>query len=367
MVVAVEFFLDVRLLLRIGPLNVDVAEAELGQLAAVQHTPHAHILRALPPLDTALDGIHQAHSTVVADVVQFLEAVEVQQIDIIVFEGHDDTQRIGNGIVGLLHDHVLELAHQITFLRFARIGGHHTADDDVGMEVVHHDIRREVVVDTAVVGQHTVYLNGFEHKREAHRSPHGIAHIAVAHDEGTLVVHIRSHTTEGNKQIVEIAPTGRCSLGIKLHEHQIHLNGVHQIGRNDLRLHADGIAKSKADIGKFGRRPVLLEVIFVARLHFTGIPPLEVGRAEQLFHIVGRIAHGIERPDDGAHGGARDVVDGDVVLFQRTDDADVGHTLGTAATQHESHLLGPKHRKQATTQQKDIYFLHIRRQTIVIS
>ena len=342
-VVAVEFLLDVGLLLGVGPFDVDVAEAELGQAAAVHHAPQADVLRALAPPDASLDGVHQAHGAVVADVVQFLEAVEVQQADVVVLEGHDDACRVGDGIVRLLHDHVLELAHEVAFLGLAGVGGHHAADDDVRVEVLLHDVGGEVVVDAAVVGQHAVYLDGLEHEGEAHRGPDGIAQVAFAHDEGLLVVHVRRNAAEGDEQVVEVAPAGSRGL----HEHQVHLDGVHQIGGDDLRLGVQGVAEGKADAGKLGCGPVLLEVVFVLRLHLARVPPLEVWRTEQGFHVVGRIAHGIERTDDGAHGGTGDVVDGDVVLFQRTDDADVGHALGTATAQHEPHFLGTDNGRQA--------------------
>ena len=91
------------------------------------------------------------------------------------------------------------------------------------MEVLHHDVYREIVVDSSVIGQHGVDFDGFEHARKAHGGPHCIAKVAVFEDDGTLVVHVGSYTAKRYKQFVEVPFAGRCGLSEQFYEGQVHL------------------------------------------------------------------------------------------------------------------------------------------------
>ena len=92
MLLIMKFFFDVGLLLGIRPFNNDIPETELRQVTPEDKTPQTHIVSIHPTMDTAFDGIHHIKGTVVAYIVQFLQTVKIQQIDIVVLEGHDYTQ-----------------------------------------------------------------------------------------------------------------------------------------------------------------------------------------------------------------------------------------------------------------------------------
>ena len=59
---------------------------------------------------------------------------------------------------------------------------------------------------------------------------------------------------------------------------------------------------------------------------------------DQLLHLVGRVAAGVEAADDRAHARARDVVDRDVHLLEGPDDADVRDAPRAAAAEREPDL-----------------------------
>ena len=54
---------------------------------------------------------------------------------------------------------------------------------------------------------------------------------------------------------------------------------------------------------------------------------------------MGVVADGIETADDATHRRTRHDIHGDARLLKYFQHTDVRHTLGTAATQHDGHLL----------------------------
>ena len=124
-------------------------------------------------------GVHQGECTLIPDVVKLLQPVKVQQIDVVVLESHQDTCRVGDGVIRFLHDHVLQLAHQVAFLGFLGITCYHAPDNDIRVEIVAHHVRREIIVDTPVIHQHAVHFDRLEHEWEAHGGAHSIAQISL--------------------------------------------------------------------------------------------------------------------------------------------------------------------------------------------
>ena len=226
-----KFLADVAALLIIGSRYLDIPEAELRHFLFIPFTIDTQQLLVHTPGNTAFNGIHQSHSTLITDIVQPVVFLEVHQIDIFVFETQKNTQRIGNRIIRLLHHHIFQLAHHITFLRFSGIAGNHTSDDNVRIKILTHYIDRKIIVDTAIVSQDRVYFDRFKHHRKAHGCTHRITQVAAFHNQGTLVVDIRSYTTKRDKQTVEVCPTGSCSLCIQIQKDDIHLDRVHHAGR----------------------------------------------------------------------------------------------------------------------------------------
>ena len=248
-----------------------------------------------------------------------------------------------------MHNHVLQLAHQVAFLGFLGVTCYHTPDNDIRVEIVAHHVRGKIIVNAPVIHQHAVHFDRLEYEGKAHGGAHSIAQIPLSHHHGPLVVDIRRHATERHEKVIEISSARCCGLSVEAHERQVHLYGIHHAGgETELWLGAYRVAgaEREAQVEELRRGEVLLEVVGISRLHHARIPPLEVGRAQQIFHFIGRISHSIERADDGAHRGAGDVVDGDAIFFQSADDADVRHAFGASTAQHETHTLGMRRKQE---------------------
>ena len=246
-----ELFFDVGLLLGIRPFNNDIPKTELRQVTPEDKTPQTHIISIHPTMNTAFDGIHHIKGTIVAYIVQFLQTVKIQQVDIIIFEGHDYAQRVRNGVIGLLHNHILQLAHQVILLRLTGICRHHTANDDIRMKILPHHIRREIIVNAAIISKRTVYFYRFEDKWKAHGSTYRISQIPFTQYQWLFIVHIGCYTAKRNKQFVEITATCSRSTCKQFHKYQVHLYGVDHACGKYLGLYMQRVPKSKTDIKKF--------------------------------------------------------------------------------------------------------------------
>ena len=94
----------------------------------------------------------------------------------------------------------------------------------------------------------------------------------------------------------------------------------------------NGEEKLAVALRSLGR--LILTVDAVAHIQ----PPIHGGN--EFGHLVGRIAQRIQTADDRAHAGAGDIIDGDAYLLHVLEHTDMRRTLGTAATEGDTHL-GP--------------------------
>ena len=163
------------------------------------------------------------------------------------------------------------------------------------MEVVYHDVNGKVIVYSAIVYQRRIYLDRLEHTGKTHGGTDGITQIALVKNHRFLVVYVRRDTAERNKKLVKVVVACSRSLSEQLEKGKIHLQRVYYARRQELRLYlVQWIFQRNADVEKFGSRRISFEVIDVFFFNIPGVPAFEVVRLEQLFHIVGRIPHGIE-------------------------------------------------------------------------
>ena len=180
-----------------------------------------------------------------------------------------------------------------------------------------------------------VNLGGLEHARKAHRRAHAATQVAAAQHHLVLGLAVAGHAAEGHHQAVEIAAAG---CGVR--REQPHELEVHGQRRYEARGHCvGGVAAAHAEAEHGRRRLGSAEIVRQRRVDGARAPVAERTGGHEFHHLVGRVAHGVERPHDGTHGGARHEVDGDIVLLQRLDDANMGDALGSAAAQHQAYAL----------------------------
>ena len=140
--------------------------------------------------------------------------------------------------------------------------------------------------------------------------------------------------------------THRRGLSEQFHKGNVHLDRIDHTRRQKLGFDLmKRITQGHPDVQKFRGRRIPLEIINVALFDVSGIPAFEVFRLDQFLHIVRRISHGIERTDNGSHGGTRNIVNRNIVFFQGTDDPDMSQSFRSSATQHKPYFLGLR-RKQ---------------------
>ena len=102
-------------------------------------------------------------------------------------------------IIAFLHDHILDLIHQIIFFGFIQFSGNNTPDDDIGIKIGLHHIDREIIINTAVIDQYAVDFNRFEYERETHGSSHGITQITIPQYDFSLVIYIGGNRSKRNE------------------------------------------------------------------------------------------------------------------------------------------------------------------------
>ena len=227
-------------------------------------------------MNTAFDGVHQAHCTVISYFLELIDALEVHQTYIIIFESHQNTGRIRKRVVCLLHNHIFYLAHQIILFRLSRIGRYNATDNDVRMKILTHHVGWKIIIDSTVVSQHAVYLDRLEHKGKTHRSPYGVTQITTLQNQLLLVIHIRCDTTKWYKKFIKVTVTCSRSARIQIDKDKVHLDRINNTGRQKLRLQAQRVLKGKTYIEKLRRGKILLKIVHVFFFHLTGIPSLEI-------------------------------------------------------------------------------------------
>ena len=215
---AVKLLADVFFLLVVCSVYDDIAETEFRHFLFESHAFLFQQTIVHTTGNPVLDGIHQFHSTFIADVVKLVKTIEVHQAHIIVFKGHENTCRIRHGIVRFLHDHAFQLSDNVSFLRLPRIRTYHAADNNVRMKVLRHYVDRKIVVYPSVIRQHGINLNGLEHARKTHGGTHGISQITFLENNRTFVIHIGGYAAEWHEQPVKIPSAERRSLPEQLHE-----------------------------------------------------------------------------------------------------------------------------------------------------
>ena len=339
-IAGLELTPDILLLLVISPLDRDAVEHQVGSLALEYHALQLPgLLRQLSG-NTTLDRVHQLHGIVIPDFGNLPGFGKIEQSHITQIEPHQNTVLGIECIVALLHNHILDLVDEVVFLGFIYFRGYDAADNNIGVEVRLHHIDREIVVDTPVVNQHTVNLDGLENEGKTHRSPHGIAQIAIAQHQLALVIDIGSHSPERYEKVVEIpVALGRIG-GKQAHKGVVHGERIDEAVGQEMRLELGGVLQSDVERNDFGRRVGFLEVVDIALVEDTPRPQVEVVGENQVQHIVGRVAHGIPGTHDSPHRRTGYIVDRHIVLFERLDDTDMRYTLGSATTQHQTNRLG---------------------------
>ena len=151
-------------------------------------------------------------------------------------------------------------------------------------------------------------------------------------------VDISHDTPERDHQAVEISI--RDSIGACIHAHDLKVDFMRsqQLGWKHKRC-------QPAPEIKAGRDPRGIRILFpVIIAEFIllrpGSPRLEFIRSNDLFNLVGGISAGIHPANHSPDGCADDIVDWNVVLFQRPEHADMGSAFSTSATENDSDLLG---------------------------
>ena len=114
-------------------------------------------------------GVQHVQHCVVAKVVQLLCLVEIQQPHLLVkVETQHHPVRVWQFIVTTSCDHRFHLPHDVVWRRRVAVARYHATDDEVGVEVALHDVRREVVEDASVESQMSSYFDRLEDEGEGH-------------------------------------------------------------------------------------------------------------------------------------------------------------------------------------------------------
>ena len=208
------------------------------------------------------------------------------------------------------------------------------ADNDVGTHLA-GDVGRIVVAQTTVHQHHAARSDGGKDAGNRHAGTHGSAqHAAVEHHFG-IVDHIGGHAGKGNGQLVEVdGIVVGCRQGVKQRGNVL----AHDEAAT-VRLRLLALAEGEALRDNVG-------VLFLAFMQTLAPQVLAVREHERpvLGHedgvqLVGTVTAGIDTAHDAAHAGTGDDVDGNTCTFQHLQRTHVCRTLGTAATQHQRHLL----------------------------
>ena len=131
-------------------------------------------------------GCHTTHYRVnhglrvaVSDVVYGVCHLEIKQREAFKVKFDADALVSRQIIVTLLHNHILDLRHQVIGRRLGIGSGHIHPYHYVRLEILTHHIYREIVIYASVICKHTVNLYGLEYQRKTHRRPDSISKVAM--------------------------------------------------------------------------------------------------------------------------------------------------------------------------------------------
>ena len=215
-------------------------------------------------------------------------------------------------------------------LQFRR---HVDADDDVGTHLT-GDVGRKVVAQTTVYQHFAICPDGSKDSGNRHAGTHGSAeHAAVEHHFG-IVDHIGGHAGKGNGQRVEVdGIVVGCRQGVKQCGN-VPAHDETATVRRRLALAEGELFRDDVGVLLLALMQTLTAQILAVREYERPVLGHEDG-----VQLVGTVTAGIDTAHDAAHAGTGNDVDGYTGTFQHLQCTHVCRTLGTAATQHQRHLL----------------------------
>lgn len=184
---------------------VDVAYFQFGQPGCELLAAAAHLLLRASRRNRSQNLAYALHRVFVALTDYLLAAVEIEhpRIDGAVYHHIALLRQV---IVGVGRHQHQRLVYQPAVLVDGSIaGGTLHADDMVGRMVGNHLPPREIVVQTAVVEQHSAPLQRLEHERYGHRRADSLAEVAAAEHDGATGSEVARHAEERHHQRTEIA------------------------------------------------------------------------------------------------------------------------------------------------------------------
>ena len=350
----------------IQPLDRVAVEKQLGAAfaeggAAAQRLAPRHAAR-----NGAFERVHQRHRIVITrlDNGVGLRKVEHRNVD----RPLDKRAAAGRHVViGLLHGEHPHLVHDAFGVGFGVARRTFAADQVVGTEGFVEGFPRKIVVDTAVVEQHRILLDRVERQRNGHRSTHRFAQVARFEHIGFARHQVAGHAPERHHEPVEIAAGGRRSRRQQFGERQIDLRRRNEMARQHQPRLVLGIAAlllvAQIEPQRKHRGLILhLAVIGgVTRIDAARNPLPNLPRIDDRAHLLRRIARRVERRDDRTHGGSGDVIDRNLVLFERLDHPDMVESLRPSAAQHEPDALGrrPRGKEECNDDKSERFAQHI--------
>ena len=336
--VAVQLRLDIPLLRFRYAGDIDILEDERRQGGFIGLATPVDLFQRDFTRDPLLDGINHRERTPIPDFHNLFRFGKIQQRHVREDKLRNHSLLFGDIIVCLLHNHRLQLVVRV--LRRLLIGSRNDrAEDEVRMKRLLHRFDREIVVNTSIKQRHIVFPYRLEKERERHRGTNGFTQIPALENNRFLVINVRPDAAEGHEQIVEV-PRRLCRcLCIERHKRLVHLDRINQALGQEVGLHLQRIGEVDREMGHLRRRVRLPEIIHIILLDRARLPIAKLFRQEQLQHLVRRIAHRIEAPDNRPDGGSGNIIDRNIVFFQRLDDPDVRRTLRAATAQHQTDLL----------------------------
>lgn len=205
------------------------------------------------------------------------------------------------------------------------------SDDDVGSHLP-GDIDGEILEDGAIDIEFAAAVGRSEDAGEGHGGAEGIGEDAFAEDLFFAGDKIGGDAAEGSGEVVEGVEFG-VGEGPAAEEDADLMAEIETGGKGDAAFETEF-----EEVGEGG-------AVFAAA---EGEVAEVDGAAEELIpgsvfddgaEFSGGAAGGVEAADEAAHAGAGDVVDGDAVLLEPFEDADMGDAEGAAAFEGDGYLL----------------------------